>query len=329
MQINEALSSEEQEILKGYLSVLRGKEEINCFYSVNDMGEKYMQKGHRYYNYSGIKSMTIEEGVYSIVGEQYRRDWLEEIAFMDMDGDGEREMVICGMSSNYIFVLHRENDRVYGIDISNRDFNIILKNGIHTKYGGIGHTVYYSIFFENSMFIEKELAGIDYSDYFIGTQQVTQEEYEQWQEMESVNWNNSSMMKMWNLIWDFWNFPHIYGWDGTIYYAARNVEKSGYQNCYYTDGFFFLKDGVIRNEAVRLSYYDGNLPEGEQYVYYRYEQEETVIDQREWEQLYSDYTADMTERKVSFAWFQLEEDESVSPEELLRLLVTSYKDGIY
>lgn len=127
---------------------------------------------------------------------------------------------------------------------------------------------------------------------------------------------------------DYLEFPAYVDQEGTIYYSARDVEKSGYLYCYYTDGFFYLKDGAIHNEAVRISCYDGNLPEGEQNIYYSYGQEETVIDEAEWERLYSDYTAGMTEKKVKFPWFQLGEADKVSQEELLKLLVTSYKEGI-
>lgn len=127
---------------------------------------------------------------------------------------------------------------------------------------------------------------------------------------------------------DFLEFPAYADQDGTIYYGASDVERSGYLNCYYIDGFFFLKDGVVHNEAVRISYYDGNQPEGEQNIYYSFGQEKTVIDESAWERLYADYTAGMTEKKVAFSWFQLAEDDLVPQEELLKLLVTSYKEGI-
>lgn len=85
---------------------------------------------------------------------------------------------------------------------------------------------------------------------------------------------------------------------------------------------------MIHNEAVSITHYDGNQPEGEQNIYYSFGQEKTVIDEAAWEKLYADYTAGMTEKKVTFSWFQLAEDDLVSWEELLKLLVTSYKEGI-
>lgn len=41
---------------------------------------------------------------------------MQEISFIDMDGDGELELVICVMNYIDVLVLHRENDVVYGID---------------------------------------------------------------------------------------------------------------------------------------------------------------------------------------------------------------------
>lgn len=186
-QISEALNSKEKEALKEYLSVLRGEEAFYCAESMDGSMEQYIQDGYNYFRYPDMQLTTLEEWIYSIFGEEYRRDWMREISFMDMDGDGELEMVICVMNYSDILVLHRENNLVYGIDFGIRSFSGTQENGIHTKSGGAGNTEYYSIFFENGMFVEKELGGNDYPDCYIGIQQVTPEEYEQWQkEMEQT-----------------------------------------------------------------------------------------------------------------------------------------------
>lgn len=235
-RFSEMISGDERETLEEYLPVLRGEEEIHCACEGDGSVEEYIQDGHKYFRYPHMKSMTLEEWVYSLFKEEYRRDWLWEIAFMDMDGDGEQEMVMCTMNDIYILVLHRENDKVYGIDFGIRCFNSIQENGIHTKSGGAGSTFYYSIFFEDGMFIEKELGGREYPDYYVGIQQVTEEEYEQWREKVEQTAEQTE-------------------WYETESYEERNKEQipSAYEQL---ETFAYHVDEWKKGEDIKFCIYD-------------------------------------------------------------------------
>ena len=114
------------------------------------------------------------------------------VAISDIDEDGIKELILFlhnGLGTNLI--LHKENDEFYGIDMCLRSFGSLQINGIYTGSAG-AHSIYYmKMKFTDGKFEEDILAHTDYSAvkqdtvYFIGDDEVSQDEFYEWEESVS------------------------------------------------------------------------------------------------------------------------------------------------
>ena len=114
------------------------------------------------------------------------------VAISDIDEDGIKELILFlhnGLGTNLI--LHKENDEFYGIDMGLRSFGSLQINGIYTGSAG-AHSIYYmKMKFTDGKFEEDILAHTDYSAvkqdtvYFIGDDEVSQDEFYEWEESVS------------------------------------------------------------------------------------------------------------------------------------------------
>lgn len=89
-------------------------------------------------------------------------------------------MIIRTVDDGQALVLHRENGRIYCIDFWCRMFEQLQENGIHMNYDGLAHSSYHQLEFQDGMFVWKELAKQNGLDFYIGGQEVSQTEFNQW-----------------------------------------------------------------------------------------------------------------------------------------------------
>ena len=181
--IKEYLSEESIENLQVYMPALRG--ETNFYYGnigINGIEEKEdsIRNSHYY-----MEKITIRD-YYRLSGishNNYYYNWMDCAAFIDLDGDGKKELIIRmtkEMFERGYMVLHEKNGEIYLIDFPIYGLECLQENGIYISGDRFGRTSYCHLMFQGETFIEEELAGWDGENAYINGQEVTEEELEEW-----------------------------------------------------------------------------------------------------------------------------------------------------
>jgi len=119
---------------------------------------------------------------------------------------------------------------------------------------------------------------------------------------------------------------------GRIYFAGKDIERDGRDYRYMADGVFWLEDGIIYNDDIRLNFnlYDLESPQNlidTKYYIYNYG-DENEITKAEWDQLYLDFMEGKSEGQTVISWQCFDEGETISTETVLQKLVGSYEDSL-
>lgn len=177
------LSPEDWKTFQIYLPVLRGE---TSFYYAAAMDyengiEKTAEDGSFSISYPYTEEITINDYYEFMEQMWYAYNWIECVSLTDLDGDGEKELIIRTVYDGRTLVLHRENNKIYWIDFWYRMFENLQENGIHMGYGGLGHLSYHQLEFQDDMFVWKELAARNGLEFYVGGQEVSQTELNEWE----------------------------------------------------------------------------------------------------------------------------------------------------
>lgn len=177
------LSPEDWETFQIYLPVLRGE---TVFYYAAAMDyensiEKTAEDGSFSISYPYTEEITINDYYEFMEQIWYAYNWIECVSLTDLDGDGEKELIIRTVYDGRTLVLHRENNKIYWIDFWYRMFEDLQENGIHMGSGGAGHLSYHQLEFQDDMFVWKELATREGLEFYIGGQEVSETELNEWE----------------------------------------------------------------------------------------------------------------------------------------------------
>ena len=136
------------------------------------------------------KTCSLPEYLDSLtVGEDDNKEYDFFYAYLDIDGDGFRDIVVTESSYPIAFVVIKRKENVYGIDdyfgvaLHGRQAQRIYTNGIIRSYDGGGNESYYRIRRDNEELITEDLAtvtGDNQLHYTIHGKEVTEQEFDTW-----------------------------------------------------------------------------------------------------------------------------------------------------
>ncbi len=181
-ELQENLSPEDWKTFQTYLPVLRGE---TTFYYVSAMDhesriKKTAEDGSFSISFPYMEEMTINDYAEFLEQMWYSHDWIRCVSLTDLDGNGEKELIIRTVYDNRTLVLHRENNKIYWIDFWYRMFEDLQENGIHMGSGGAGSQSYSQLIFQDGMFIWKNLAKRENLQHYIGGREISETEFEEW-----------------------------------------------------------------------------------------------------------------------------------------------------
>ena len=181
----EVLTDEEYAALQGFFPVLEGR--VSFTWTVD---------AYTYEQQIDKRRVSMDEFRYILDNELWEADydpdelWLESIALCDLDGDGDRELILLleNIGGHYL-ILKKEDGRYYGTNRVYRGFESLQTNGVYEGSGGAAYSYYYRMVFEEETFREVLLGYTDWDDkentgiYYMGDVKTADEEvFQEWLE---------------------------------------------------------------------------------------------------------------------------------------------------
>lgn len=157
-------------------------------------------------------------------------------------------------------------------------------------------------------------------DTFTKIEELKQEYYEEYHEYYETNPNEL------DLLCEYEGLAYTDG--EVIYYPAEDEIGNGAVSSYIADGAYYVKDGIVYSVIYRgCNTLWGDEDNNEQTWY---DAAGNEITQEAWEKLYNDFYAGMEPITYHICWESLlpSELEQASEQEILCVLVESYKEGI-
>ena len=147
-------------------------------------------------------------------------------------------------------------------------------------------------------------------DIFTEIQELPQEYYEEYSELDIVGYDDG-----------------IAYMDGNvIYYPASDYTRNGAAESYSADGAYYLKDGIVYSAIFRSE--NTLWTDEDNYEQTLYDAEGNEITQEAWENFYDDFYAGMEPITYHIFWSSIvpEELEQASEQEIFNALVDNYKN---
>lgn len=118
--------------------------------------------------------------------------------------------------------------------------------------------------------------------------------------------------------------------NGRIYYPAVDYGRAGIAFSSYTEGLYYLENGVVMNLEIRSCTTDFTENEDGVETYYVPNEQEPVA-REEWEAEYEKFIEGKEHQKINIAWKEFYEEEvpSISEEEWLEILTKSWQQALY
>lgn len=179
------LTEEEYAALQGFFPVLKGR--VSFTWTVD---------AYTYEQQIDKRRVSMDEFRYILDNELWEADydpdqlWIESIALCDLDGDGDRELILLleNIGGHYL-ILKKEDGRYYGTNRVYRGFESLQTNGVYEGSGGAAYSYYYRMVFEEETFREVLLGYTDWDDkvntgiYYMGDVKTADEEvFQEWLE---------------------------------------------------------------------------------------------------------------------------------------------------
>lgn len=117
--------------------------------------------------------------------------------------------------------------------------------------------------------------------------------------------------------------------NGRIYYPAVDYSRAGMAFSGYTEGVYYLENGVVMNQVIRSCTTDFTENEDGVETYYVSEEFKQVT-QEEWETEYEKFIEGKEAQTINIAWkdFYGEDASTISKEEWLTILTTSWQQAV-
>lgn len=113
--------------------------------------------------------------------KNYREYCLGDISISDVIQDGKPELVLHFSSyGGFYLILHREGERFYGTDRSERCFQGLRESGIYQTAGGANCEFFYQMRFQGEGLVESMIGQRDGEKYYIGDRKVEEKEFVKW-----------------------------------------------------------------------------------------------------------------------------------------------------
>lgn len=255
--LKQELTPEDWETFQIYWPVLQGETDFYYTVTVNsDDIQSRSEDGRDSIAYPHTEKITMHDYYEKRQEWWYAYKWIERVSLTDLDGDGEKEFIMSNVYDGETLVLHRENDKIYGIALWRRMIEDLQEDGVFMGSGGAGHTSFHRLFFRDGMFVKEELAERETPKYYIGGKEVSEAEFEEW---ESIHMNNDAQ---WYEM-DSWDI-----WDSSAYdqlkIFAKNYKKwmtgkgNNYSYCIYDfeqDEYLDLVVTVYEQDGVKNYFY--------------------------------------------------------------------------
>ncbi|MBO5325738.1 MAG: hypothetical protein J6A80_05865 [Lachnospiraceae bacterium] len=153
MMVSEDLSEEEEKEMQRFYPVFCSNKEMTLWYGgMEVIGTT---------TFDGIAELFLEE-------EGATLQYLYEFAFVDMTGDGQKELVMrCGDLGSSVFVLLEDDGEFYISYFGIRWMQIVYEDGMYRGSGGAGTWGYLRLFFEDGKLRKEEIASHNMRDIHV------------------------------------------------------------------------------------------------------------------------------------------------------------------
>lgn len=113
--------------------------------------------------------------------KNYQEYCVGNISVSDVTQDGKPELVLHFSSyGGFYLILHREGERFYGTDRSERCFQGLRESGIYQTAGGADCEFFYQMRFQGEGLVESMVGQRDGQKYYIGGRKVEEKEFVKW-----------------------------------------------------------------------------------------------------------------------------------------------------
>ena len=144
MMVSEDLSEEEWIEMQRFYPVFCANKEMTLWYGGTQEAEVT--------TLDGIAELFLGE-------EGATLQYLYEFVFVDMTGDGQKELVMrCGDLDSSVFVLLEDDGEFYISYFGIRWMQTVYEDGMYRGSGGAETSVYQRLYFENGRFREEQIA---------------------------------------------------------------------------------------------------------------------------------------------------------------------------
>ncbi|MDP4178525.1 MAG: hypothetical protein Q8900_09330 [Bacillota bacterium] len=188
-------ANDKNSIMGVYKAVLKNETE---FFNVGNEAEYYnVDNDTEYYNVDSGKNVLLEKFSTDLVtyGEGSGRFKKMQFAVIDLDGDGVPEVVVKLTKNNLYEVLHYFNGKIYGYTFDVFQLGSIKIDGTFSYFGVGGHNVFRKLRFQEGACITDSIGYVkitninyqeDDEEYFIDNKQVTQDEYDPFENKQNA-----------------------------------------------------------------------------------------------------------------------------------------------
>ncbi len=170
------LFASEYQNLQDYMPVLLGKANFAWFHETFSDDEQETAEAEEVSIYQFLEK-------YGEPIDSYKDYRLTNISISDVTQDGKQELVLHFSSyGGFYLILHREGEKFYGTDRSERCFQGLQENGVYVGSGGAFCQYFYQLRFHGGNFVETLIGERDDKKYYIGDRKAGEKEFEKWEE---------------------------------------------------------------------------------------------------------------------------------------------------
>ncbi len=170
------ISADEYQALQKYLPILRGEEFVWIYRRSKEKGADT--------SIHAKNELTIQQ----MINHELEASDLESeepivntILFADVFQSGNQNVCIQFRQPGWFWlILHEENGVIYGVDMPERWFGGVQKDGLYFGSGGAGTQYYHRMKFIDGDYLEEDVGEVAHGAFFMGGEKQSEGTYTRW-----------------------------------------------------------------------------------------------------------------------------------------------------